>query len=146
MPKRGNKDDNMKMEDVGAIAEVHCESKIESYMDNPVVGWLVVIKGKGQGCFVRLGYGINSIGRSNTNRVSLNFGDNEISPERHIVLIYDTRQREFFIQQGEGKTLAYVDGFPLSQSTILEDRSTIEIGETRLKLVTLCGPNFDWLN
>ena len=103
MPKRGNKDDNMRMEGVGAIAEVHCESKVESYMDNPVVGWLVVIKGKGQGCFVRLGYGINSIGRSNTNRVSLNFGDNEISPERHIVLIYDTRQREFFIQQGEGK-------------------------------------------
>jgi len=125
---------------------VHSEIEAESDMDDPVVGWLVVIRGKGQGCFVRLGYGINSIGRSRTNRVSLDFGDKEISSERHVVLIYDTRQRRFFIQQGEAKAMAYVDGFPLSESTVLEDRSIIEIGETRLKLVTLCGPNFDWLN
>jgi len=103
---------------------VHSEVEAESDMDDPVVGWLVVIRGKGQG----------------------DFGDKEISSERHVVLIYDTRQRRFFIQQGEAKAMAYVDGFPLSESTVLEDRSIIEIGETRLKLVTLCGPNFDWLN
>lgn len=146
MSKYGDKDENVTIQEDGVVVVGGYQIKVESAMDDPVVGWLVVVQGKGQGCSVRLGYGINSIGRSNTNRVSLNFGDNEISPERHIVLTYDTRQREFFIQQGEGKTLAYVDGFPLSQSTILEDRSTIELGETRLKLVTLCGPNFDWLN
>ena len=146
MPKFGDKNESVTIQEDDANSRGYCEIKAESYMDDPVVGWLVVVKGKGQGCFVRLGYGTNSIGRSNANRVSLNFGDKEISLERHIVLTYDTRQREFFIQQGKGKTQAYVNGFPLSQSTILEDRSTIDLGETRLKLVTLCGPSFDWLN
>ncbi len=34
------------------------------FAEDPVVGWVVVIKGPGRGTSVPLGYGMNSIGRS----------------------------------------------------------------------------------
>ena len=122
------------------------ETQDGSPMDDPVVGWLVVIEGEGQGNFVKLGYGMNSIGRSDTDRVSLNFGDTSISRERHAALTYDTRQREFFLQQGDGKTLTYVNDNPVLQPTEIANGNIIDLGETRLRFVAFCGQEFDWIN
>ena len=54
-----------------------------SAMDDPPVGWLVVIKGPGQGRFVALGNGSNSIGRDESERVRIDFGDETISRRGH---------------------------------------------------------------
>lgn len=113
-------------------------------MQDPVVGWLVVIDGPGCGEVLSLGYGMNSIGRSDEDRVSLSFGDNEISRTRHAVLTYDPKKRLFYMQQGEGRNLAYIDDEPVLQPTPIESGCNIEIGRTLLKFVAFCGPHFDW--
>ena len=46
-----------------------------SVKDDPVVGWLVVVDGyPGKGNYVHLGFGMNGIGRNETNRIQLDFG------------------------------------------------------------------------
>ena len=51
-------------------------------MDDPVVGWLVIVAGPGKGRALQLGYGANTLGRGSTDRVNLNFGDERISPQQ----------------------------------------------------------------
>lgn len=110
----------------------------------PAVGWLVVIEGPGRGQCVTLGYGMNSIGRDAGSRVSLNFGDHEISREGHAMLTYDGRNRRFYIQHGGGVNLTYVGDSPVLQPRELAPRDLITIGNTKLCFVPLCGPDFDW--
>ena len=52
-------------------------------LDDPTVGWVVVINGPGKGRSLPLGYGMNKIGRDATQRIALDFGDKEISRENH---------------------------------------------------------------
>ncbi|MDM8543159.1 FHA domain-containing protein [Desulfococcaceae bacterium HSG9] len=111
---------------------------------NPIVGWLVVISGPGQGKAIELGYGMNEIGRSPEVRVSLNFGDDEISRKRHAMLTYDPKGRKFYIQHGGGANLTYLDDTPLLDIRMLTGGETIELGKTVLKFVALCGADFDW--
>jgi hypothetical protein len=57
--------------------------KENKFSKEPVVGWLVITSGPGRGQSLQLGYGMNSIGRNEAQRVSLDFGDEEISRENH---------------------------------------------------------------
>lgn len=109
-----------------------------------VVGWLVVIEGPGRGSSHSIGYGINGIGRSSTERISLDFGDEEISRERHAVLIFDHKGRKFFIQHGGGANLSYVSDEPLIQVRELVGREVIAIGRTKLCFIPFCGEQFGW--
>lgn len=110
----------------------------------PVTGWLVVVNGPGRGQARALGYGVNNIGRGNDARVCLDFGDDEISRSAHCAVIYDGRNRKFFIQQGSGSNLAYVDGAPVLSPRPLTGGERIDIGRTGLRFVPLCGDDFDW--
>ncbi len=111
---------------------------------NPVVGWLVVISGPGQGKALELGYGMNDIGRSPEGRVPLDFGDDEISRERHAMLTYDPKGRKFYVQHGGGANLTYLNDTPLLETQVLTGGETIELGKTVLKFIALCGPDFNW--
>lgn len=113
-------------------------------MDNPVVGWLVVISGPGKGAARELGYGMNSIGRSSEDRVALDFGDDEISRHGHAMVTYDPRGRRFYAQHGGGVNLSYLDDVPLLQPTLLSGGEVLMIGNTRLKFVPFCSEAFDW--
>ena len=113
-------------------------------MDNPVAGWLVIVAGKGSGNFVKIGHGQNSIGRGPDSRARLDYGDNHISRSRHAVITYDALGRMFYVQQGDGKNLTYLDGKPVLTPTVLENGSEITMGQTRLRFVALCGPDFSW--
>ena len=112
-------------------------------MDDPVVGWLVV-EGPGKGRAVRLGYGSNSIGRGATDRIKLDFGDDQISRNSHAVVTYDPRGRQFYVQHGGGTNLTYLGGQPVLAPTELPALSHISIGHTVLRFVPLCGAEFDW--
>jgi len=112
--------------------------------EKPVVGWLVVIAGPGQGKALELGDGHNDIGRSVEARVSLNFGDEGISRKRHAIMTYDNRSRKFFLRQGDSANMTYLDAAPLLETQELSGGETIELGQTTLKFVALCGPDFDW--
>ena len=113
-------------------------------LQDPVVGWLVIIAGPGKGNFRRLGYGQNSVGREQGERACLDFGDENISRKGHCFVIYDPRERQFTLRPGDGANLTYLNGKLLSESRQIRSGDKIEIGQTTLRFVPLCGPDFDW--
>ena len=123
---------------------VDSAAPLTDFSTEPVVGWLVVVEGPGRGQFVRLGYGMNSIGRVPDERVSLNFGDEEISRQGHAMLTYDAKGRKFYIQHGGGTNLTYLGDLPVLQPHEIKGREIIGIGNTRLCFVPFCGPHFEW--
>jgi hypothetical protein len=110
----------------------------------PVVGWLVVTNGPGRGQALKLGYGMNSIGRGEKERIALTFGDEEISRQGHAMLTYDPKGRKFYIQHGGGTNLTYLNDIPVLQPHILTGHEVIGIGNTKLCFVPFCGEQFDW--
>ena len=113
-------------------------------MDDPVVGWLVIVEGPGKGRAMQLGYGSNSIGRGETDRINLNFGDDQISRGGHATVTYDPRGRKFYVQHGGGTNLTYLNDQPVLIPIELPVLSHISIGNTVLRFVPLCGDAFDW--
>ena len=113
-------------------------------MDDPVVGWLVVVEGPGKGQVLQLGYGSNPLGRGATDRVKLDFGDDQISRNGHAVVTYDPRGRKFYVQHGGGTNLTYLGDQPVLAPAELPTLSHISIGNTVLRFVPLCGAEFDW--
>ena len=116
----------------------------KDYAADPVVGWLVVVNGPGKGKSLTLGYGMNSIVRASSERVVLDFGDEEISRTAHAQLSYDGRGRKFYLQHGGGANLTYVGDIPVLQPAILTGGEIISIGNTKLRFCAFCDTNFDW--
>lgn len=113
--------------------------------EGPLVGWLVVVEGPGRGKSVALGYGMNSIGRDPGNRVVLDFGDQQISRNKHATVTYDPRGRKFFIQHGDSSNLTYIGDNPVLAPQELNSGELIRLGDsTVVKFVALCGDDFDW--
>ncbi len=122
------------------------EEEHETTFD-PVVGWLVIIKGPGLGVSLTLGYGKNGIGRSNAERVSLDFGDNSdslISRSKHTIITYDPKGKKYYIQSGDSINLTYLDETPVLAVTELLGGENIIIGKTTLRFVAFCGEEFNW--
>ena len=115
-----------------------------SAMDDPPVGWLVVVRGPGQGNFVAIGNGSNSVGRDEDERIRVDFGDETISRRGHSSITYDPRGKKFYLQHGAGKNLTYLEGNPVLAPTELAGFSRIVIGNTELLFVPLCCEQFDW--
>lgn len=116
---------------------------------SPVVGWLVIMAGPGRGNSMALGYGMNHIGRSATNRVIIDFGDEEISRKTHTTVTYDPRGRKFYVQPGPDATnLTYIGEEPNLKPVLTPTEITgvesITLGRTKLKFIPFCGPDFSW--
>ena len=120
------------------------KSEGQEASDDPVVGWLVIVKGPGRGNAVRLGYGWNSIGRDVSQRVRLDFGDPQISRLNHAKLLYDPRSRRFTLTLGESTNPTYIRGEVVLAPTELKSEDRIQLGNTELMFVALCGTTFDW--
>ncbi len=118
----------------------------EDPSQDPVVGWLVVVKGPGMGVSTRLGIGQNRVGRGENVRVRINLGDNQISRSDQMSIAYDPKSNKFHIHPGTGLNLTYLNDEPVLGSSPLVDRSEITIGETTLRFVALCGDDFSWSN
>jgi hypothetical protein len=127
-------------------AEAEAKLAAEDPMQDPFVGCLVVIEGRGRGAALKLGYGRNSIGRDRDERVSLNFDDEQISRSGHAFLTYDPRSRKYFLQGGTGPNLVYIEGqdMPVLTPVTLEHGQVIILGGTKLKFWPFCGKDFDW--
>src|SRR5262249_10215829 len=111
---------------------------------DPVVGWLVVIDGPGKGKSIEIGIGANSIGRDHGQKISIDFGDQHISRERHAILVFDPKSRRFFIQSGDVRNLTYIGEDLVLSPTELKGGETIVVGQTKLRFVGFCGPEFNW--
>ena len=113
-------------------------------MADPPVGWLVIIDGPGKGRVATLGMGVNSIGRDQTERVSLDYGDAMISRAHHGAITYDPRGRKFYVQPGAGTNLTYADDEPVLAPRELKPSMHLQMGNTVLRFVPLCGGDFSW--
>jgi hypothetical protein len=111
----------------------------------PVVGWVVVLDGPGRGGQRPVFNGSNTMGRGSNQRIPLDFGDQAISTEQQAFLVYDARKRVFQIVPNLGRpNLVHLNDQALLMATELKPRDRIQMGETTLLFVPLCGPDFDW--
>ncbi|MDS4070173.1 MAG: FHA domain-containing protein [Candidatus Competibacter sp.] len=108
-----------------------------------IVGWLVIVAGPGRGKVLPLGYGVNDIGRSVGARVRLDFGDAAVAPTNHAAIIYTARSRCFYLAQSVDAEI-WLNGHPVRKSVELTGAETLRLGQTHLRFVPLCGPDFDW--
>lgn len=112
---------------------------------DPVVGWLVCIKGKDIGKDYRLLARVNSIGRSEENDVCIR-GDKTISSRSHAKLAYDPRNNQFTIIAGDGANINYLNGQPIYAPSQLKSYDIVDLGESSFLFVPLCGEYFKWDN
>ncbi|WP_375227809.1 FHA domain-containing protein [Roseobacter sp. S98] len=108
------------------------------------VAWMVVVAGPGRGASFTLQDGVSRIGRAEDQTVALNFGDNAISRENHVSVAYDSEQNSFFIGHSGKANLVRINDRPLLSTETISDGDLVRIGETTLRLVTLCGDDFTW--
>ncbi len=88
--------------------------------------------------------GANKVGRLASVNDVVVAKDPQISRKEHIVITFEPKQKRFYIQQGEGMGLAYLNDELICGSSILNERDRIEIGASTFIFVPLCGDNFDW--
>lgn len=108
----------------------------------PVVGWLVCVKGVCFGKSFPLYAGRNSIGRSADNKVVL--PDQTVSREKHAWITYEPKKRDFYVQPGEGSGLTYLNDDTVMESKKLAAKDRLEFGKGAYLLVPLCGEDFTW--
>lgn len=111
--------------------------------NDPVVGWLVCVKGENQGESYQIVSGRNTIGRRETNEIAL-IGENSVSRENHASIFYDYKKSEFYLKPGEGNTMPYVNDDMVTSMTKLNSYDVIEIGDCSLVFVPFCGEAFSW--
>lgn len=112
---------------------------------DPVVGFLVCIKGANRGKYYRLHSGTNFIGRSEKMDVRIE-NDDRISRENAASVSYDDRSGIFYMERGEGRNSCYLNGQVVRSDADLNGYDRIEIGGTTLLFVPLCGDRFSWKN
>jgi len=115
------------------------------FEQDPVVGWLVVVGGPGLGCYRPIFEGNNTIGRSQSQRIALDFGDDTISSEEQAYIRYDSSTRSFLFVPNLAKTnvVSLNDKRPTG-AVELAQMDVITMGRTQLVFVPLCGSEFDW--
>jgi len=109
----------------------------------PVVGWLVCIKGGHFGEDFRLKSGRNFIGRGNDMDVVIS-KDNAVSREKHAIVVYEPKGRQFIVMPGESKELCYLGGNVVLTPAPIELGARLTVGETDLMFIPCCGPEFTW--
>ncbi|MGN1403471.1 MAG: zinc-ribbon domain-containing protein, partial [Ruminococcus sp.] len=111
--------------------------------DEPVVGWLVCVKGAYFGQSFNLVAGKNLIGRSPMMDIALEDEDS-ISRNTHAIVIYEPKKRIFILQAGESKGLTYLNDDLILEYETLHAYDKIQLGECELLFVPFCNENFTW--
>lgn len=129
---------------VGYFAKPQTQSQTEtSASSEPVVGWLVCIKGVHFGNSFAFFSGRNSIGRGETNRINIS-KDMSVSREKHAWITYEPKKREFFIQPGESSGLSYLNGDTVMETQKMKKGDIVEFGDGKYMLIPLCDNDFTW--
>ena len=134
-------------DDTGKTQVVRGRPKVarSNFAQDPVVGWLVVVGGPGLGSFRSIYEGNNAIGRSPTQRIPIDFGDNTISSEEQAYIRYDSMDRSFLFVPNLAKTnVVAVNNSKPTGAVKLELMDVISMGRTQLAFVPFCGEEFDW--
>lgn len=110
---------------------------------DPVVGWLVCIKGPEKGRDYRIRSERNGIGRGADMAICVG-GDEAISRENHAFISFNPRKGSFRIAPGDGRGMTYLNGEEVDVPMPLTAYDRIELGQTHLMFVPLCGEHFSW--
>ena len=110
---------------------------------DPVVGWLVCVEGPAKGRDYRIRSELNFIGRSEGSHICIK-GDETISREKHAKISFNARKNSFALLQGESTGLVYLNDDPVYSPADLKLNDIIEMGQTKLMFVPLCGEHFQW--
>ena len=154
-PQKSVNMDNLIKQDISLRSQVRAvashqssdDVKTEAYYDftniEPVTGWLVCVKGEYFGQSFNLKAGQNFIGRALNMDIPLP-QDTKISRNKHVLIIYDPQNRVFFIQQGEGRQLTYLNGTLLLGHQDIKAYDEIALGDSGFVFIPCCGEHFDW--
>lgn len=143
-PEKKDEDDDKTIAMMGWWNDTQAEAAPKPKTNQkPIVGWLVCIEGSNYGRAFDIYGGQNFIGRSDSMDISIK-GDPTISREKHAIIIYEPRQREFYVQQGESHELCYVNDNVVIGSQVLNDRDVIMLGKTSLVFVPFCDEHYGW--
>ncbi|HUA61768.1 MAG TPA: FHA domain-containing protein [Verrucomicrobiae bacterium] len=110
---------------------------------DPVVGWLVCVKGSDRGRDYRILSQRNRIGRDTQMEICIS-GDRRISRDTHAIITYEPRNKQFWLSPGMARGVAYLNGQLVDAATPLQAYDTIELGETGLQFIPFCGERFQW--
>ena len=109
----------------------------------PVVGWLVSVKGAHFGEDFRLKSGRNFIGRASEMDVII-ANDSAVSRERHAIVVYEPKGGSFLVMPGESKELCYLNGEVVLTPVDIKHSDILSVGDTDLMFIPCCSPEFNW--
>lgn len=118
-------------------------NKNTSSASDPVVGWLVCVKGVHFGESFCIGTGKNSIGRNSDNRIVVR-ADKTVSRVKHALIVYEPKKKQFYLQPGDSSGLTYLNDEYITESKIMKAHDVVELGESKFVFIPLCGDNFSW--
>lgn len=110
---------------------------------DPVVGWLVCVEGPEKGRDYRIRSERNAIGRGADMAICIG-GDEAISRENHAFISFNPRKASFRIAPGDSRGMTYLNGEEVDVPMPLQAYDRIELGQTHLLFVPLCGEKFNW--
>jgi len=85
------------------------------------------------------------VGRSSSQRVPIDFGDDAISAEEQAYIRYDSSARSFLFVPNLAKTnIVSVNDKRPTGAVELNQMDVITMGRTQLVFVPFCGAEFDW--
>lgn len=110
---------------------------------SPVVGWLVCVEGASKGKDFVIRPERNFIGRDPSMDICIG-GDNTISSKKHAIISYNPKEAIFRVMPGEGHGIVYLNNNEVCSAEKLKRGDIIQVGETNLIFVPLCGEDFTW--
>lgn len=110
---------------------------------DPVVGWLVCIKGPQMGRDYRILSEKNFIGRSEDMQIQI-LGDNKIARRNHAIVAYDPLKRTTLILPGDSQGLVYLNNDAIYTPVELSPYDVIQLGNSQFLFIPLCGEHFEW--
>ena len=110
---------------------------------DPVVGWLVCIKGPEMGRSYIIRTARNFIGRSDENQITIK--DPAVSRKKHAVISFNPELAQFKIAAGDSTGLVYLGKDTVEEAKLMEGGDIIRLGESHLMLVPFCGQYHNWV-
>ncbi len=118
----------------------------DGYEEGLVFGWLTIINTSSKGKFFTLTEIKSTIGRSSVEHtvdVDLK-NDRSVSRGAQAIMVYDTLNHKFFLQNANGKTLVYLNGQIVLTYAEVNAYDKIRLGKTEMLFVPLCTDKFSW--
>jgi hypothetical protein len=107
---------------------------------DPVVGWLVCVKGTNKGRDYRLHSDLNKLGRAPNMDVCIE-GDEAISRENHCQIAFSPRSKTYSIVPGDGRNISYLNNQDVLSAMRLQAYDRLDLGESSFIFIPF---EFDW--